>query len=131
MYIAEKYRPGVFISVIGFSLFCLVGLAKLGFDFEIEQLFPKNDPDLEFYQKRIEAYQDDKSYLFIALESTQGIFNQGFLNELENIRDSLEKLSFVLTSDALSNLSYYKFNPLLLSPKEEKFFSRQRMDQIK
>ena len=73
MHIPEKYRPGVFIFIGIFTLINIVGLFSLRFDFEIEQLFPKNDPDLEFYQEKILNYQSDKSYLLIAVESEKGV----------------------------------------------------------
>lgn len=121
MHIPEKYRPGVFIFIGIFTLINIVGLFSLRFDFEIEQLFPKNDPDLQFYQEKILAYQPDKSYLLIAVESQDGVFNPDFLRKIEYLRTELDSISFVKSASALTNLNYFKLGPFL-NPIQAKFF---------
>ncbi|MEM8891595.1 MAG: MMPL family transporter, partial [Bacteroidota bacterium] len=121
MHIPEKYRPGVFIFIGIFTLINIVGLFSLRFDFEIEQLFPKNDPDLEFYQEKILNYQSDKSYLLIAVESTEGVFNPDFLGQIEALRTELDSIPFVKSASALTSLNYFKLGPFL-NPIHAKFF---------
>lgn len=65
-------------------------LTKLEFDYELENFFPKNDPDLAYYQKFSKTFGYDNDYLLLGFEAENGIFDKGFLNAVE---DGLTQIS--------------------------------------
>lgn len=129
MYIAERYKIPVFIFIFFFTGLNIFGLKELSFDFEIEQLFPKNDPDLDFYQNHVEPFQSEGNYVLVAIESEYGIFNQKFLQKLDSLHISLEKLDFVEEVLSLKNLNYFKLSPFLV-PQELSFLHPKQPEKL-
>ena len=77
------------VSLIGIALMsigCAFYLTQLRFDFDIENLFPKHDEDLAFYQNHLMQFQSDKSFLIVGIESEQGVFQGDFLQKIDQLR---------------------------------------------
>ncbi|MEO9804838.1 MAG: MMPL family transporter [Reichenbachiella sp.] len=59
-------------------------LSKLQFDYELENFFPKNDPDLSYYQKFSKTFGYDNDYLLLGFQSKNGVFNKEFLKSIDS-----------------------------------------------
>lgn len=70
--------------------------SNLKADFEFEKFFPKNDPDIEFYETHLEKFSYDNDYLIAILSNDQGVFDQTFLQKTKQLTDSLRQLNGIL-----------------------------------
>ncbi len=68
---------------------------KLDFDYNFENFFPQNDPDLEYFLEFRETYENDNDYVLIAIGDSEGIFNKTFLNKANQFSKDLKQLNHV------------------------------------
>ena len=78
---------GIFLSQI----------PKLQFNFELEQLFPRKDADLSYFNEHIAEYGYDNDFLSILVISENGKFHPEYLKALRDISDSLSALPETIT----------------------------------
>lgn len=60
-------------------------------DFEFENLFPSNDPDIAFYEKHLEQFGYDNDFMMVIIES-EPLFDSTFLNKIILAGDKIERL---------------------------------------
>lgn len=98
-----------FLSYIFFILISIGGVYSLfnaQFEFNFEDFFPQNDPDLDFFLEFIDDFETDDNFYLIALENEEGIFDQQYLTELDSLTKSIKKLPHVREAMSLTSLSY-------------------------
>ena len=69
--------------------------SKLDFDYDFEHFFPQNDPDLDYFLKYRETFENDNDYVLIAIENHEGIFNQKFLQKVDRFSSELQNFKHV------------------------------------
>jgi uncharacterized protein len=79
------------------TAFFLYSFKFLSFDYNFEKFFPANDPDTQFYKEHRLKFTSDNDFLFIAIESENGIFNNDFLSKTESLAESIRKVDNVLS----------------------------------
>ena len=78
-------------------------------DYRYETYFPKDDPELEYFEKFRKLFESDNDYLLIGIENKKGIFQKDFLEKLKSFSDSVEHLeSVTMVISPVKNLNYYK-----------------------
>ncbi len=91
----------------------LVGLVILGglftlqylkLDYDFEQFFPKEDPQLDFYLEFREKFGTDNDFLLVALNPKKGIFNADFLDSLRTMEKELRETPRVLRTTSMLSL---------------------------
>ncbi|MEX2568493.1 MAG: MMPL family transporter [Cyclobacteriaceae bacterium] len=92
------------ILAIGLSIFFALTWNGLKFNYNFENFFSRNDPDLDFYMEFREKFENDNDYLLIALNNEPNIFNPEFIERavqieteiksLENVQGVMSLLSF-------------------------------------
>ena len=85
--------------------------SKLQFDYNFEHFFPAGDEDLEYFLEFRKKYENDNDYLLIAIENSKGVFNSGFLGEVDSLTNQLKRLNYV--DDVFSPT---KLNQPIISP---------------
>lgn len=106
-------QPRIFYLLI--TLITLVQgyfATQLNYDYNIEQLFPKHDPELAFYEEVKEKFAHHQDYLILGLENTESIYQGDFLLRLDSLADVLERHSLVKEVNAPTNLRYHFRTPL-------------------
>lgn len=106
-------QPRIFFLVI--ALITIVQgyfATQLNYDYNIEQLFPKHDPELAFYEEVKEKFAHPQDYLILGLEHTESIYQGNFLLRLDSLVGLLEQHSLVKEVNAPTNLRYYLRTPL-------------------
>lgn len=96
---------------------------RLKVDFEFEKFFPKNDPEITFYEKHLQHFSYDNDYLLIVLEHSS-IFEPAFLKFAKQLTDSLEQLP-----GTVAVLSPLKLQHLLRGPMGLTGFPLIHLDQ--
>lgn len=64
--------------------FLIAQLPKLQFDYELENFFPNDDPDLTYYQEFSETFGHDNDYLLLGFENEAGLFTTDFLTSIDS-----------------------------------------------
>ncbi len=91
---------GIYILLAGWSLWLI---PSLRFSFDFEQFFPQGDPDLEFFNEFRKAFRADDSFLLIAFERKQGVFDSTFLAGVHRFTLDAAHLPYVTRSTSLTN----------------------------
>ncbi len=87
------------IIIISFVIFTGIAAflgSKLDFDYNFENFFPQNDPDLDFFLKYRSTFENDNDYVLIAVGNPKGIFDTTFLQKADAFSSELEKLDHVV-----------------------------------
>jgi len=97
-------------SILG--LFVLLGIISsflvfnLKFSFDFSQFFPEGDEDLIFYEEFIEEFGVDDSFLLIAIENEDTVFETDFLERFDAFSKSAKEIPYVTDSQSITTLSY-------------------------
>ena len=97
----------VIYGIFAITLICFIPLRNLRFEFNIEKLFPANDPDLAFFHKFQEQFHSeiDDEFIFIGLKNNEGIFRQDFLSAVDSLTRFLSKEENILKVYSLTSAS--------------------------
>ncbi len=75
------------------------------FDYDFEQFFPQDDPDLEFYEVFKSSFESDNDYLLFAIENDQGPWLESkFIDDFLTLQNSLSTISGVDTTVSILSL---------------------------
>ena len=77
------------------SIFFVVSWQGVSFNYDFENFFQQDDPDLDFYQEYRATFQNDNDYLLLALQNNQGIFDSTFLSKALSFSMELQQLELV------------------------------------
>lgn len=94
------------------ALFVLLGiiasllLFNLKFSFDFSQFFPEGDEDLIFYQEFIKEFGVDDSFLLIAIENENTVFEKEFLKRFDTFSKATKELSYVKENQSITTLFY-------------------------
>ncbi len=70
-------------------------IPSLGFDYNFEKFFPKNDKESDFFYAHRERFESDNDFLLIAIENKEGVFKTDFLQNVAKFSDILKKTKHV------------------------------------
>ncbi|CAN5325533.1 MMPL family transporter [soil metagenome] len=103
---------GIVLCITGISV---NELRKIKFNYDFENFFPVNDPDLDTYLKFRKTFEYDNEFVLIAIENKKGVFQKDFLEKLESFTDSLKNIpdiASVTSPVTLQNTSITEFGPI-------------------
>jgi len=102
----EKIRR-IVLFVFGLLTVASVYFAfQLQFKFSFEDFFPKDDPDLAFYEAFIEDFETDINFLLVAVERKEGVFEQKFLQDFDEFSSKALRLPYIKNANSLTQVSY-------------------------
>ncbi|MCB0851451.1 MAG: MMPL family transporter, partial [Bacteroidetes bacterium] len=111
MFIPPKYTSWFLGAIVVITLIFGSALTQLKFDFDVENLFPRHDKDLRFYQEHIDDFKSDKTYMIIGIEANGGVFNPNFLARLDAFTREMDSSEMALSASSITNVRYYLINP--------------------
>ncbi|HMP29609.1 MAG TPA: MMPL family transporter, partial [Saprospiraceae bacterium] len=76
------------------------------FRFDFEQFFPEGDEDLAFYQKFIQAFENDNNFILIGLPNKQDVFEKEFLEKVQKSTNDLKGIDLISKSQSLTTIRY-------------------------
>ena len=112
MYSNKLFSKLSILIVLIITVFLAFQIPNLEFDYELENFFPLDDPDLAFYQGFSEKFGQDNDFLLLGIESEHGIFNSDFLNKIDTLTNSLSSLASTKSVFSISNLKNIRKTPL-------------------
>ncbi|MFT5860042.1 MAG: putative RND superfamily exporter protein [Flavobacteriaceae bacterium] len=83
------------ICFLAFTGFFLYQITNLTFDYDFEKFFPIDDEETDFFFDYRGQFESDNDFLLIAIENQEGVFNKGFLEEVDILVDQLEDVNRV------------------------------------
>ncbi len=92
----SKRSSWIIIAVIA-VLTVLMGwsAANLKFNYNFEDFFPKGDPELEYFLKFRESFENDNDYLLVGVTPEKGLFNEETQKKLKELTRDLQALPYV------------------------------------
>ncbi len=85
----------IIIALVIFTGLATISASFLEFDYDFENFFPQNDPDLDYFLEYRETFENDNDYVLISIGNKQGIFNSTFLEKANRFSNDLAKLNHV------------------------------------
>ncbi len=101
MYRRTAYGVIAILAIV--SAFLIWQLPSLQFNYVFEDFFPVDDPELAYYQDFKEQFGEDNDYLLLAIESSNGIFNERYLNHIDTISAALSRLEGTVNVSSITN----------------------------
>ena len=75
------------------------------FNYDFEQFFPQDDPDLDFYEEFSRVFENDNDYLLIAIQNPDGeLADPVFLDQILDIQHEIQQFEKVDTVISILNL---------------------------
>lgn len=100
--------------IIGLSVLSIFQLNKLRFDYSFESFFPINDPELDYYERFIDAFGQQNDFLFLAIEDLD-LQDTSHLSHLAEIEEALEEMPEVIAVRSLFDEAIYQLTPFGLN----------------
>lgn len=101
-----KYRFIITALVTASTLFLALKANLIQVNADSAQYFHKDDQDYAFYEKVKSKIKTEENLIILAIYNADGIFNYSFLNQVQNLTDSLKQVSNIRKVSSLNSLSY-------------------------
>lgn len=82
----------VFSALLLFTLFWASFLPSLKFNYDIESFFSSEDPEVNFYYKHKDLFENENDFVLIGIRNHNGIFQKNFLEKLDTLSKELKQL---------------------------------------
>ena len=109
--ITKKSARIILLLVGVLSVAAAFSLRNLSFNYDFERLFPEFDEDVDFFKDFREQFEHTNDYLFIGIESDDGIFDHAFLEKIDQLSDTLSKLDKVDALNSPTRAEYLVIRP--------------------
>lgn len=93
------------------TLIMLWGASSIQFNFSFEKFFPKNNPDVQFYQEFKNNFEDDSRFLLLGIKNQQSIYDSTFLSRIDSLTKTLQKDTFLTQVYSPTNARRVKISP--------------------
>lgn len=88
----KRLSIGILIVAGLITAFAAYRLSLLGFDYNFESFFPRNDKDTEFFKDYRTKFGTDNDFVLIGIRNEGGIFQKEFLDKLKRLTDTIKTL---------------------------------------
>lgn len=79
-------------------------VTKSSFDYDFEKFFPPGDTETEFFEQYRKKFENDYDFLLIGIVSDKSIYDTLFLQQVNNLADTLRKVPYVVDVYSITNL---------------------------
>lgn len=86
-------------------------MSRMEFEYDIEQLFPVDDPELTFHRAVQEKFALHQEMLILGIENQEGVFNSDFLIRLDSLTKRLASHELIQTVNSPVNQYYFVWAP--------------------
>lgn len=94
----------IFAILLLITIFLTSFLSSLKFNYDIESFFSSEDPEVEFYYKHKDAFENENDFVLVGIKNQGGIFQKDFLEKLESLSKELKKVQGVKKIFSPTNL---------------------------
>lgn len=86
------------------------------FEFNFEDFFPQNDPDLDYFRDFVSEFDYDDNFYLIGLENEKGIFDEVYLRKLDSLTKELRTVENVDQVISIASMVFPVNTPLGIIP---------------
>ncbi|OOG71199.1 RND family transporter [Algoriphagus sp. A40] len=128
------FRKPTALAFLGIGIFLsfliLIFPPQLAFEYDFEQFFTEDDPDLAFYRQFEKDFESDNDYLLIALQSSTGeVAEVSFVEKSNLVKEKIKTLQGVDTLISILDLEMPKIG--LFGISFEKVFDWESEENLK
>jgi predicted RND superfamily exporter protein len=91
----KKLSIIILILATAITGFALYRITKIGFDYNFENFFPRNDKDTDFFNEHRKRFGTDNDFILIGIKNNEGIFQADFLKKVKLLTDTLATITHV------------------------------------
>lgn len=102
----------VLILVVAITAGAVSVLPKLRISYELEDFFPKEDPELQRYEEHVALFGTDNEFLLVAVDKGASVFEREFMLHLNELTTDLAALPDVRGATSPTNYSEPVLAPL-------------------
>ena len=108
-------RLSIIVLIIGGIITGLAAwrVTKIGFDYNFENFFPRNDKDTDFFNEHRKRFGTDNDFILIGIKNNKGIFQQDFLRKVKHLTDTLKTIEHVKEVVSPVNIKETVRDPLM------------------
>lgn len=88
---------------------------RIQFSFDFEQFFPDGDEDLAFFREFVREFETDDNFMLIAIRRQEGVFEQRFLEQVQEFTLACRQLPHVQEAQSLTTVSYPLKTPFAIT----------------
>lgn len=114
----KKLSIAILVIILGLTAFFGYRTSQIGFDYNFETFFPKNDKDTDFFMEHRKRFGTDNDFVLIGLKNNQGIFNYSFLEKVQRLTDTLKHIPDVKVVISPTEITELTRDPLMGVPSE-------------
>ncbi len=103
----------VIAAIVAITLGCGYLISGLGFSYDFEAFFPKGDPETDFYYHYRKGFETDNDFFIVALENSQGIYDEKFLRNVDSLSNALKKIENIVDVASPTQLTQYYRDPVM------------------
>jgi len=82
--------------------------SRIHFDYRMDALFPKNDPQLAYYQAFKDSFSSNDEYIALGIYNEKGLFQEDFLQKLDAFEQEMIAYPTVYKVISLTNLRWLR-----------------------
>ncbi|WP_027420488.1 efflux RND transporter permease subunit [Crocinitomix catalasitica] len=101
----------VCISVVLLSIFFAFKITHLRFDYDFEAFFDPNDAGTQYFNDHRKRFETDNDFVLISLDNSSGVFDQDFLERVDQLSDELEKDSLITGIQSITKMIEFRKTP--------------------
>lgn len=117
----KKYAWTVIVLFFVSTAFLAYRTQFVKLDYDFEKFFPVKDPETGYFLEYREKFTSDNDFLLIAIERKNGIFDDGFLKDVNSLVQQIEKVELVDTVLSITNLEEIYIYPNGISTSKKYF----------
>lgn len=91
----KKLSIIILVIAAGITGLALWRITKIGFDYNFENFFPRNDEDTDFFNEHRKRFGTDNDFILIGIKNNKGIFDKEFLAKVKQLTDTLPTITNV------------------------------------
>ncbi len=101
-------RNGILATYALLAVGAVFACFQLQFTFDFSSFFPKDDPDLAFFEEFVEEFESDDNFLLVAVEAPENgsVFDTAFLNRFHAFTLGLQALPETGSTMSLTKIRY-------------------------
>ncbi|MGB1242802.1 MAG: efflux RND transporter permease subunit, partial [Chitinophagales bacterium] len=126
----QKTSKITLLFLLFFTVFFGYQLQYLQFSYDMEDFFPINSEDTQFFEKFCQNFGNDGDYILIGVHQSKGIFQQDFLEQIEAVTEQIKRLPNIENVQSITHLKEFRRSafyhkllevPYITTSKSEKY----------
>ena len=103
----KKIAKITLVAVLLVSIFFGYKMTKVEFDYDFEAFFSDTDPETEFFDVHRRRFETDNDFVLIALINDKSIFDQEYLQKVDDFTNELIEDSLVVDVQGLTTMKEF------------------------